>query len=709
MASSMSSTPGSAMSSNNSNAGSNKPPRILACVLCQHRKIRCDRTFPCANCTKANVRCTPSTPAPARKRRRPNQDLQERLARCEELLKEYATEKPESPVSTPRPVQTPVYDDPQMNWQPAGKLVKEDGGVRFMDSFLLGTVYDELKAMREIVDADDDDDGSPDSMTPDGNSDLIIGADTPEQSPESLWPEPGQLFRLWQIYLDRVNPLTKIIHVPTLQPYLAEAINGPQNIPKGVEALLFSVFTMAVVALSAGESQALFGYSRDEALARFSNGVRLSLMRSSFLKSHDLTTLQALVIYVISLQGRYNRHAAWILNGVVLRIAQKMGLHRDGEVLGLSPFESEMRRRLWWQIIMVDAKFAMFCGLSHQPLLPRSWDTKPPRNVNDADIHPSATEPFQDREGPTEMIFCLMQYKFAEFLVHTPGLEAMIMATHIDGAAGAGGPSDEQMMKFRHTAEALGKELIDLLSRHCDPAAGPVHELAIEMRKHVVQKVTELITYPKIQPSWGGEQKSMQSNAFKVAVGTLEHDESNYMAQKDKGFIWHSLVHFRIEIFMYLAGQLCHRTEGPLVDRAWHQVGVVYTFHPHLLDVSSKTNYTLAIFILKAWRKREEILISRTGRVPETPFYVDKLRAVMPSDEFSPEGSPPIPFNTPSMMAPNRRQPGESDPIVDQLLGGYLDVSALDWDMFGSMPMNMAGGPVMNNMGDFGLGQQPEW
>lgn len=29
-----------------------KPPRILACVLCQHRKIKCDRNFPCANCVK---------------------------------------------------------------------------------------------------------------------------------------------------------------------------------------------------------------------------------------------------------------------------------------------------------------------------------------------------------------------------------------------------------------------------------------------------------------------------------------------------------------------------------------------------------------------------------------------------------------------------------------------------------------------------------
>lgn len=99
---------------------------------------------------QANVTCTPSTPAPARKRRRPNQDLQERLARCEELLKEYATAKPESPPAAKSPSpkladRIPELEDPIPKWKPAGKLIEEDGGVRFMDSYLLTTVYDEVR------------------------------------------------------------------------------------------------------------------------------------------------------------------------------------------------------------------------------------------------------------------------------------------------------------------------------------------------------------------------------------------------------------------------------------------------------------------------------------------------------------------------------------------------------------------------------------
>ena len=72
--------------------------RTLSCVLCQRRKIKCDRTVPCSNCVKANVVCTPSKPAPPRQRTRPRQDLQERLAKCENLLRQYA--ESDRPVSS---------------------------------------------------------------------------------------------------------------------------------------------------------------------------------------------------------------------------------------------------------------------------------------------------------------------------------------------------------------------------------------------------------------------------------------------------------------------------------------------------------------------------------------------------------------------------------------------------------------------------------
>ncbi|KAJ9148311.1 C6 zinc finger domain-containing protein [Pleurostoma richardsiae] len=694
-----SSTPGSVSSQS-------KPTRILACVLCQHRKIKCDRHFPCANCTKANVTCTPSTPAPARKRRRPNQDLQERLARCEELLKEYANAKPETPPS-PKLLQVPVYDDPYLKWNPAGKLVVEDGGVRFMDSFLLGTVYDELRAMREIIDDEDkDEDVSMDSiaMTPDDNSDMLLGGDSPGTRLNDLQPEAGQVFRLWQIYLDRVNPLTKIIHVPTLQPYLVEASTGSHNLPKNVEALLFSIYTLATVALSPEECQEMLGCSREKALQRFSDGVRLSLIRMGFLKCHDLLSLQALVIYLISLQGRYNRHAAWILNGVVIRIAQKMGLHRDGELLRLSPFETEMRRRLWWQIIMLDAKYAMLSGLSHS-LMPRSWDTQAPRNVNDADLFPSSTEPVRDRDGPTEMIVVLVTYKIAKFLVQSPSFESILLANELEGMEGKM-PDQDRVQEYRALVGSLGKELNELVEKYCDPSAGPLHALALQMKTHIMEKLVELFAPPKYLAEWGDEVKNHKDNAFRIAVTATEHGIDQYKQTAHQGFLWFSRLHFQLDIFVYLVGQLCYRTSGALVERAWILVEETYHWHPELLDTTQKSYSRLAVFVLKAWKIREEVLRTRLGTDPETPEYVSKLRASMPPQDDSRSE-----VSTTDSIVPKMNHMEGTDATFDQLVGTYLDFNNLDFDIFGNMvPANIGPQGITTTAPyPFGLAPQPEW
>lgn len=65
-----------------------KSQRILACVLCQQRKIKCDRQFPCHNCIKIQAQCVPSTLAKRQRRRRfPERDLLERIRKYESLLR----------------------------------------------------------------------------------------------------------------------------------------------------------------------------------------------------------------------------------------------------------------------------------------------------------------------------------------------------------------------------------------------------------------------------------------------------------------------------------------------------------------------------------------------------------------------------------------------------------------------------------------------
>ncbi|KAL2681228.1 hypothetical protein Neosp_008836 [[Neocosmospora] mangrovei] len=690
--------------------GSHKAPRVLACVLCQHRKIKCDRNTPCSNCIKANVTCTPSTPAPARKRRRPNQDLQERLARCEQLLKQYADGTVPSPSAQASPamnsamsdvmVSTPNNYDSQTKWKPTGKMVKEEGGVRFMDSYLWANIHEELQAMREIVDTDDPEDcsvmGSED-LSPDYNIDLLLPSDASSGSTDDLQPDPVHVFRLWQLFVDRVNPLTKIIHVPSVQPYVMEAATNMNNIPLNYQALLFSIFTMAAVSLSDAEATQMLGCSRDDALRKYTIGTKMALTKFNFLKNYDMVALQALLLYLFSLQNRYDRHAAWILSGMVVRIAQKMGYHRDGELLNLNAYETEMRRRMWWQIILHDAKNALVSGLSHS-MLPSSWDTRMPQNVNDADLFPGSNEPVQPREGPTEMAFCLIGYQIAKFLVHaeslhgTPGLEAAIMGDDYEDRDPDTFPSIE---KYRELVDDLEKGLLEVEARYIDPSAGPIHLAALAIRPMLTSKMREMLVPMREQPEWGTEILNKKDNLFKIVLMNNEHSTNAYEVMEHAGFLWFVKFHFQIEIFTVMTKQLSQRPTGSLADRAWGMVEKIYRFHPELLDMSQRPYVIQAQTVLKAWKARDQAF-RQAGQPVECPNFICRVREALTKDGRSSEPPPqPPPTQPPTSVA----QMTDLDPF----LGGYLDVSTLNWDMWGNMnqPQNQL---PTSLFGNFGMG-----
>jgi hypothetical protein len=68
-----------------------KLTRGTSCVLCQQRKVRCDKNKPCANCVKARVECRiiPPQPPRRRKKRLQEKDLIERLRKYESMLTEH--------------------------------------------------------------------------------------------------------------------------------------------------------------------------------------------------------------------------------------------------------------------------------------------------------------------------------------------------------------------------------------------------------------------------------------------------------------------------------------------------------------------------------------------------------------------------------------------------------------------------------------------
>lgn len=70
--------------------------------------------------------------------------------------------------------------------------------------------------------------------------------------------------------------------------------------------------------------------------------------------------------------------------GLALRIATSMGLHRDGSNFGLSPFECEVRRRLWWHLMLIDIRTSEDFASNPYPYTNNC--VRVPANIDDEDM-----------------------------------------------------------------------------------------------------------------------------------------------------------------------------------------------------------------------------------------------------------------------------------------------------------------------------------
>jgi len=83
--------------------------------------------------------------------------------------------------------------------------------------------------------------------------------------------------------------------------------------------------------------------------------------------------------------GIVNPQKQWLQLGAVIHMAHGLGLHRDPSLFRSSPIDCEVRRRLWAQICIVDARLAE--QLCREPAInPNTYDTALPVSIADKDL-----------------------------------------------------------------------------------------------------------------------------------------------------------------------------------------------------------------------------------------------------------------------------------------------------------------------------------
>lgn len=283
----------------------------------------------------------------------------------------------------------------------------------------------------------------------------------------------------------------------------------------------------------------------------------------------------------------------WILNGLAIRIAQSIGIHCNGERLGLSPFESELRRRLWWHFMTRDGRAGEDYGLQSTTNCFESPDTKLPLNVEDTDLYPDMTELPPPRNGFTAMTLSLCQ---TDIVTASHRLAALAASSTL--------PPDEVRQQIIDEMKASVEERL----KYCNNSI-PRQRHTIWIARYVMRKI-DLVT----RQQWaslrcpGTREACATEEDLTDAVETLEMGYRWATDELLRPFMWAAKAYPQYNLLMYVLWHLCVRPEGPTVDRAWQVVNAVFESQmwDHLREGVGTKGFVLEALHAKAKALREK-------------------------------------------------------------------------------------------------------
>jgi hypothetical protein len=511
-------------------------------------------------------------------------------------------------------------------------------------------------------------------------NDLLIGTPT-KVNITALHPHPTQIFRLWQIFLTNINPLTHLIHAPTMQQSISDACEvDVHGLSRGMEAFMFAMYLSAVNSLTEAQCSNVLGESREALILKYWFGTRQSLVNSLWLRSSELMVLQAFVLFLLSVRQMYDPQTLWSLTGVALRIGQRIGIHRDGAALGLPALDTELRRRLWWQILVLDGRMAELSGSGFSVLASLS-DTKLPLNVNDTDLQPGVIEPPTPHTGATEMMFCLLRYEFGVFFVGAK-LGPRGRTSAFDGVWQAVSTNELSISERDQTINELQEILESKFLRFCDPL-NPLHFLTGALARSVLSTMRFKIHHPR-----GRHRQKLSTEElemlFNSSLRIIEYDNLGHSARSVQGFLWHIKSHFAWDPFIYLLTELRRRTTGDEVNRAWLLVEETYHHHKEFLTMKSPLHDSVAILAERAWNERE-VELARRQRIPQTsimpPNFITVLRSRRSKSvrEASTENTSKSYQIIGHQIGQEQAPEFTSDGVNPQYPSESVDLSPIDW------------------------------
>ncbi|OAA80327.1 Transcription factor [Akanthomyces lecanii RCEF 1005] len=522
-------------------------------------------------------------------------------------------------------------------WSKMNDEVSLDHPSRFaVTDVLTSRQIDDIRAESQRLSIDDDDNVSDYNEYPIETTESLetlhdhpsffLGFPSVDADLTKLYPYPPQATFLWSIYKENVEPLVKILHIPTVEPLLREARKDATSLSPANEALAFAIYFSALTALEPEEVQTNFRAAKSTVLAQYRFAVEQALARANLLDTSDITVLQAFTLYLLISRRPDTSRFCWALTSLVVRLAQGMGLHRDGSHIGLSPFETEIRRRLWWAILTLDLRSAEDLGTG-MVIPDDEYDTKMPLNINDADICLESTDFPEPREGRSDCAVALVRFELCS-------MARRIYSTSSTTAL----RSDKSSLDRSSTAEKeqmiikVYQRIEENLFRHVVDEASPLCWAVAMITRLNIAKTCLDIYYPLLLP--GAKEQLPCEARQRLFVAAIEIMECNHKLGTDaryKQYRWlfktytvcHAVTHVLVEI--------CRRSWTALIERAWQAV-TPYGGVP--AELEKKADYAAVFIPLRRMfaraRKHRATEIARLRADPEEARRLDSAERMDP-------------------------------------------------------------------------------
>ncbi|KAJ2993999.1 hypothetical protein NUW58_g1674 [Xylaria curta] len=536
-----------------------------------------------------------------------------------------------------------------------GKLVlSEKGKVRYVNNAFWTKITEEIEALRsetqrltdESSDSSDDED-SPVVADPQVDAHIdhhgfIFGYSSSNVDLRSLHPLPSQMLFYWQVYMENVDPIVKLLHVPAMTKIVKELRGDMSIVTPGVEALMFAIYFAAITSMEADEVMTNFGAEKRQLIARYRFATEQALAKANCVTTQELVVLQAFVLFLILVRRYDDTKFSSALTGLVVKIAQSLGLHRDGTHFdNISPFDIEMRRRLWWAICVLDLRSAedQGCELT---VMERSFDTRFPLNINDNDISPEMTEFPPERIGSTDMTFCLIRYEIC-------GLSRRI---HTAASGMAPCPKDSGLTLEEHEEKLLEMyEHIDQKYLKLCPAKETdlLNWVSATIARLIMSKMS-LVIYQPLMPSTGTELPSdVRDRLFMASIEVVEYSRVLNAEPKIRRWRWLFQTYNQWHAVAYLLLEVCRRSWSPSVERGWIVLNATFETDKSIDSAKPAIWVLLRKLMIQAKRHRE----SEIARLRANPQAAEELD-IEEHNQLPPASFQHLPSSVRSTLARDR-------------------------------------------------------